>query len=251
MAEDPWSDDSRDGDDFGADSRRFPDEGPNGELPAPAKSGMGCGLKILLALIVGGGLFAVLCCGGVVWEFSSSELFVPDTTPAAVRATTDETITIDIPEDFTPIMAMSGEFPFFRWFADFRMAMVAYQTPGDGQMFVMKVVAPEEGGNRAQMETQTRQGFNQNNSSQVLFDVKTTETKTLTTADGMTIDWQFSEGTGRDQSGADLGAFREVSGSFEDDEGVFILQLTIPEEEYDEEEITGMLESIAIPKPGE
>ncbi|MFH5806002.1 hypothetical protein [Alienimonas sp. DA493] len=258
MADDPWADDPHDPNEYGGDAPN-PEDGPHADLgtyasdreveaPDPQK-GMGTGVKVLVGLLIGGGLLIGLCCCGGFWEISASGL-TPDDTPAGVRAKTDEILTIDIPDDFTPQVSMGGAIPFMRWFADFRMELAAYQTPGGGQLMLMKLRIPEGGGDQAQMEAQLRQGMNQDgNNNGVRVDVTSTETRTLVTADGRSIDWQFSEGTGRNQQGADLGAFREVKGTFTDGTDVYILNLTIAEDEYDEAEIVSMLESIELVDP--
>ncbi|NNJ28107.1 hypothetical protein [Alienimonas chondri] len=268
MADDPWADDSRDrdrddfarNDDFARDDFGDADDGPHADLgtyasdreveaPNP-KKGVGTAVKVIVGLLVGGGLLALLCCGGLFWELSASGFTNPDVTPAGVRAKTDEMLVIDIPDDFTPEISMGGEMPFARWMGDFRMDLAAYGVPGGGQLMLMKLRIPNEGGDRQQMEAQMRQSMDQNsNNNGVRVDVTTTETRTLTTADGRDVEWQFSEGTGRSQQGADLGAYHEIKGTFADGTDVYILQLMIADDEYDEAEIVSMLESIELVDP--
>ncbi|QDT15100.1 hypothetical protein [Alienimonas californiensis] len=258
MADDPWADDPHDPDQYGGDAPN-PEDGPHADLgtyasdrevqaPNPQKS-MGTGVKILVALLIGGGLLALLCCCGGFWEFSASGITSPDATPAGVRAKTDEILTIDIPDDFNPEISLGGEIPVMRWFVDMRMDVAAYAVPGGGQLMLMKLRVPP-GQDQAAMEAQLKQSMNQSGNNQnVRVDVTSTETRTLVTADGRSIDWQFSEGTGRGPDGGDLGAFREVKGTFVDGTDVYILNLMIAEDEYDEAEIVSMLESIELVDP--
>ena len=255
MADDPWADDPNDR--YGGDAPDAAD-GPHADLgtyasdrdvdaPNP-KKGMGTGVKVLLGLLLGGGALCLLCCCGGYWEVSSQVNM--DDTPAGVRARTDEILTLDVPADFTPQAAMDMNIPFVRWFMEMRMTLAAYGAPGGGQMLLMKLALPPEAAqDPAALEAQMKQSFNQNNNSGVRVDVTDSETRTLTTADGRAVDWTFGSGTGRNQQGADLGAFREVKGTIADGSNVYILQVALPEEEFDEAEIVAMLESIELVDP--
>lgn len=258
MADDPWADDPHDPDRYGGDAPN-PEDGPNADLgtyasdreveaPNPKKS-MGTGVKVLVALLIGGGLLALLCCGGVFAEYWSSGILSPDDTPAGVRAKTDEILTIALPDDFNPVIGIGGEIPLLRWTADARMGLVSYSTPGGGQFTVTRIVLPPNAeAQRAQMEAQLTQGFQQNGGG-TRVDVADSRTVTLVTADGRSVDWTFGEGTGRGPDGGDLGAFRKVEGRFVDGTASYALTLTIAEDEYDEAEIISMLESIELVDP--
>ena len=184
------------------------------------------------------------------WEYAASGV-TPDRTPAGVRARTDEILTIDLPEDFTPLAALSGEIPLMRWVGDARMGLAAYVAPGGGQFMAMRIRLPKPSSmeaDRTQIELDFRQQFKQS-AGGVRVDATATETRPLLTADGRTVDWRFSEGTGYDADGAELGAFRQVEGAFRDGRDSYVLRLVLPEAEYDEAEVVSMLESIELVDP--
>ncbi len=256
--DDPWADDPHDPDEFGGDAPN-PEDGPHADLgtyasdrevqaPNP-KASVGTGVRVLVWLMIGGGILGVLCCGGLFWEYGASGLATPDDTPAGVRARTDEILTIDLPDDFTPLVGVNAEIPGYRWLGDARMGLAAYAAPGDGQFVLMKIRLPASlETQRSEIETKLKQTVEENSGGPRVT-VAETRTRVLPTADGRSVDWRFSEGTGRGRDGADLGAFRQVDGEFVDGTDSYLVRLAIPEADYDEAEIVAMLQSIELVDP--
>ena len=259
MADDPWADDPNDR--YGGDAPDAAD-GPHADLgtyasdrdveaPNP-KKGMGTGVKVLVGLLIGGFLLCAVCCGGFFWEISASG-FGADATPAGVRAKADEIFTIDLPQDYQPQIGIGGSLPFSRWVADVRMDMAAYRTPGGGQLQIEKLSFPPEmagPAERNQMEMQLRPLTEQSNPGGVLFTAAgAAEIRPLTTADGRSVNWTFAEGAAVTRDGTDLGEARQVTGKFEDGSDSYALNLVLTLENYDEDAVVAMLESIELVDP--
>ena len=254
MADDPWADDPRRTPGDAPD----PVDGPHADLgtyasdrdldsPNPKKA-IGTGVKVIVGLLIAGGLLMLLCCGGLYWEFTGT--MERDETPAGVRARTDEILTLDVPADFEPQLSLRGEIPLLRWIADVRMQMSVYDTPGGGQFLLTKLEVPPGGGADAdQMQAQLQQGLDQNAQAGVRVDVTESSSRELLTADGRPVTWTFGEGTGRDGEGKDLGPFHEITGRITDGTNVYVLKIAVAEAEYDEAEIVAMLESIRLVDP--
>ena len=260
MADDPWADDPHDPDAHGGDAPRFDDDraedGPHADLgtyasdreveaPNPKKS-VGTGVKALVALLLGGGLLAALCCGAGVLDFVTA--FEEERTPAGVRARTDELLTIALPDDYSPRAAYVITMPIARWMADQRLDSALYDTPGGGRFEVTKMrfaaqVAADPAAQR-QMEDQHFEFLKQRRGFMPIFKQTRSDTRTLLTADGRSVDWTFSEGFEKGMDDA-----RQISGTIEDDLVVYTLRWNLPTEEYDEEEVVAMLESIELVDP--
>ena len=258
MADDPWADDPNDG--YGGDAPDAAD-GPHADLgtyasdreveaPNP-KAATGCGVKALVLLLIGGGLLAALCCGGFLWEGMTAMPI--ENTPAGVRAKTDEILTLDLPDDYAPELSLGGGVPVMRWIADVRVDKAVYRTPGGGQLQVSKRTYPadlaDDPQKRLAVEDSMRQVLDAANPRGVTVAATESETRTLVTADGRTVDWVFAEGPARGRDGADRGTYRQVTGTIPDGDQEFLLQLDLPEENWDEAAVVSMLESIELIDP--
>ncbi|MGC1273406.1 MAG: hypothetical protein WBC44_06830 [Planctomycetaceae bacterium] len=220
---------------FGAgdshDADRWPanEEGPQGELAPPqGKSNVVKILLIVLAVFV---LGAVLCCGGAAligWFAKPIE-----TTQKAeeVVAKTAEIVEIDVPDEFHPAVAID-----MNMFV-VQMQMAFFEAPGRGVLMIAQ--AQGQGANEAQMEQQLRQSMQQQNLGEPVT-VKETETKTIA-IDGQDVDFQFATAT----SNNDGSEWKQVSGAFAGKNGTAFLLLQQPTASFDEEQVTGMLESIS------
>ena len=272
---DPWADDARRDDPFADD--RFADDprdgaaggpdpdrgdGPHADLGTYAsdrdvladnpKKGVGTGVKVLVGLLIAGGLACLVCCGSV-WMYVSSISNNAVDAPAAVRARTDEILTVDIPETFEPDGAfrMSAP-PVVNWFFDFTMDIAGYGTEGGGQLIVVKFAGPpgmSDGASPEEMKGQVETQMQSQNGGGVRVNVESSETRTYNTADGRGVDWQFAKGTGVAQDGTTQGPYRQVRGALIDGDDVYVIQLAVPEEEYDEAAVVAMLKSIRLVDP--
>ena len=260
---DPWADDARPGDYDDAPAGHDPHagDGPHADLGTYAsdrevladnpKKSLGTGVKVLVGLLIAGALSLLVCCGGV-WLYISNVASNAVKEPAAVRARTDEILAVDIPETFEPDGAMRVSAPpVVNWFFDFDMDVAGYQTAGGGQLIVVKFAGPPgmtEGASPEEVRAQVQAQMQSQNSG-VRVNVERSETRTYNTADGRGVAWQFAEGTGVAQDGANQGPYRQVRGTLIDGDDVYILQLAVPEEEYDEAAIVAMLRSIRLVNP--
>lgn len=206
------------------------DEGPHGSLdaPAPRKSNTAKILLIILAVLVIGG---VLCCGGLGLFFYFNQPIKTTNVPAEVEEKTAAIADIDIPEGFRPVMAMDMNMFFMT------MQMAFYDGQGSGMLMIAQVQAPA-GTDEAQMQQQLRTSMQQQNMGEQLT-VKNSETKTLQ-VNGEDVDFMFSTAT----NNKDNSEWRQVSGAFPGKSGTAFLILQQPSEAFDEETVTGMLESI-------
>ena len=145
--------------------------------------------------------------------------------------------------------------PIVNLFADFSFDVAVYKAPGegqnvDGQLAIVKFAGPEGmGDDPAKLEAQVGTQMQAQDTGGVKVNVASSETRTIPTADGRPVKWVFAEGTGVRQDGSDAGPFRQVRGTILDGDTIYVLQSVLPEDQYDEAEIEGMLRSIALIDP--
>lgn len=228
--EDPFHDAFGAGQGGGPDRWPANETGPAGEVAKP-KTGKSGVVKVLLILFAVGVVAAVLCCGGGYWWFSQN--FKVVTTPAEVAALTQEMVPIEILEGFNPQMGMKMNM------FGVKVDMAMYQGPGQSLLQIMRFggQAFNDPQARQQIDAQMRQ--QQGGGSPHIITVKDVETKTVS-IDG--ADVEFTVGTGPEsQSGAE---WKELNGSVNRDGSVVVIKLQQPSDQYDDEAVTAMLESI-------
>ena len=76
------------------------------QMQPPKTSGMGCAVKIILGIVIGGVLCAALCCGGM-WYLSTQAVQMTED-PGEIRKFQAEIVDINIPPDMPP--TMGGKF---------------------------------------------------------------------------------------------------------------------------------------------
>lgn len=225
------------GDSFGEgdshDADRWPanDEGPQGDLTPP--QGTSKTVKVLLIVLGMMVLGTMFCCclAGLIGWFA--EPIKMTDKPEEVVARTDAIVEIDLPDNFTPAIAIDMNMLVVQ------MQMVFYETPGRGVMMIAQ--AQGEGANQAnpaQMEQQFRQSMRQQNLGEALT-IQDTETRTIT-IDGKEVDFEFATAT----SNQDGSEWKQVSGSFPGKNGTAFLMLQQPSTSFDENEATRILDSI-------
>jgi hypothetical protein len=209
----------------------------SGAAPSSGKSNaLAWGLGI-------GALCLLVCCGGggiVVWKLGSvAKTFMDNmatSDPAEVRRQTAEMVDIAIPDSYQPVQGMNMV----------AVRMVMYQTaPSDegkkGMLMLMEWAIDQPGANAQQQEQQLRNSMNQQRANQNFQSTKS-ETREIEIR-GDKVPFEFSEGT-TGQPGQEQ-ATHIVSGVFRGKrDRPVMLQLTIPDEAYDEAVVMEMLESI-------
>jgi hypothetical protein len=204
-------------------------EGPAGDTAA-SPTGKSSTVKVLLIVLAVLVIGALLCCGGIaIFGWFARPIQTTDN-PAEVTAKTAEIADIELPDGFEPAMAIDMNLYVMR------MQMAFYEATGGGVLMIAQ--AQGEGANEAQMEQQLRQSMQQQNLGEQLT-VKESETKSITVGD-REVDFMFSTATNNE----DNSEWRQVSGAFPGKNGTAFLILQQPASSFDEEEVTGMLESI-------
>ncbi|RPI81771.1 MAG: hypothetical protein EHM42_10200 [Planctomycetaceae bacterium] len=196
--------------------------------------------KVVLIMLTVGGVAMFLCCGGLMvggWCFACSVSQSITMNPVDVRAATDEIVTIDIPDGFEPKQSM-------------RMDMLGMK---------MAIYGRPDAPNAVILIMQNRFAFDVNDEQQrkQMFDAmrqqaglpagqegaSTSETRDIE-IDGQEVPFQF---TTLDQNGQKV---RQVMGFVPLKSGMVMIMIMVPEEQYDEDQIVAMLESIREPQVG-
>ena len=268
---DPWADDARpdEYDDAPAGHDPHAGDGPHADLGTYAsdreveaenpKKAVGTGVKVVVGLLVAGLGLAVVCCGVGAWAFVNGT--DADRTPAGVRQRTDELLTIDIPDRFEPDQATRVDVPILNWVVDRPVTAVEYGTDGGGLLYIARnenVGTSRQAADAAQQAAELQLQFSR--AEAIGRRVTETRTRTLRTADGREVDWRFATtepgeaaaGGGEPGDGAADpadGPFRRVYGAIPDGGDVYVLQMAVPEADYDEAEVVAMLQSIRLIDP--
>jgi len=185
----------------------------------PKPQGKGCGRKVLVILGIVFVVLAVVCCGGY---------YIFDLTitgdPAGVRAKTAEITEIEIPDRLEPKMAMSVKCPF----TDSTSTIVMYtdeDTNDSPSMCMLAANAPMVD----QWQVQGPENIEATEESEVTMEIR-----------GETATFTISKGAGQQSGGSRIA----VTGTFQGKEGPTVFILNVDAEEFSEEEVIEMLESI-------
>ncbi|QDU82838.1 hypothetical protein Pla110_46010 [Polystyrenella longa] len=212
---------------------RFEDELEYDDGPGPQKSGMSTGMKVFLWILVGGGVCMLICCGVGIY-FASNMMSFSDK-PADAIATTNEITTISIPqEQFPPKGSMKMDF-----FGFYSMKMAIYSDEngkGANTLFLMNMQIANLSAD--EMETSMKDSMGQQGQGNNL-QIDSSEVRQID-INGQNHDFTFSEATDKD----DGGKFRQIQGTFPAKQGTAFLMMQIPEEDYNEEAVMQMLDSI-------
>jgi hypothetical protein len=217
------------------------DESQNPAVPPKKKSS---GLKILLIIlgIFGGGV--LLCCGGLCLgprlfpeqtaRFLKKSMGVVED-PAAINERARAIAGIEIPAKFSPLVAL--KLPLVN------LDVVTY-TAGEGRLLLTEIPVPFDDPGAQNIDQKMRESMSRGPSDQTLLqdlNVKSTETEEVEIR-GKPCTVRYVTGTVR-QSGA---AFKELTvvfpGKTAATTDALIIQL--PEAEWNDEEIQGILDSI-------
>ncbi len=191
----------------------------------PPKRGMSTTAKVLLIL---GGVFGVmmlLCCGGALWFYSKMGI---TQNPQQVQAIQRQIVDIQVPEGYQPQMGMDMSV------GPVTMKMAVFVSEG-GMLMLMQMPeqSSEEEMRQKMEESLQQQGKNQ----QINVDSRKTRTVVV---DGQEVEFDFIEGTHADSGGK----VRQVIGQFPGRGGTVMLMLVVPEDQWDEDEVMEMLQSI-------
>ena len=210
----------------------------------PKKQGMSSTAKVVVILgsIAAVGLLA--CCGG--GAFIYDKIKNSSMNPGEIRKRTQEIVQIEILEGFEPVQSMHVNL------ADVRLRWVIYQRPGDANsmLMIMEMNQPLQPGNqgtpkqnrdqmiRAMREQQAQQQGNMG----LAINEESSETREFTIS-GKKVEFDFIKGTAADK----VTRTRQVVGLIPGRQGNIMLTLMIPENAYDEDAITEMIESMRLP----
>ncbi len=198
------------------------------------KAGMSTGIKILIAILVGGGVCVIACCGGGYY-LARNAIKITDQ-PAEIVEIQELIADIQTPEGFKPKTGMTTKA------MGFNMNMVVYSRDNGQQdglvlmQFKMPGDVPED---QMKMSFENQMKTQQNGQSQ---NINVTETETRSfVIDDEEVEFTFSTGT---QAGSDQ-AVRQVTGVFPSRNGTAMLMFLTNEENWDEEQVVKMIESIS------
>ena len=200
----------------------------------PQKKPMSTGLKVALILLAAGGVLMLVCCGGMAFVVNKVKNNISED-PAVVRARTKDVTDIEIPDDFQPVMSMDLII----------MKMFVYETKKqDGQTkkhdgMLMIAELHQNFAKDQNAEAQMKDAMNKQGKGQPDLDIIKSETREFEIK-GKPASFKFSEA----QDPKTKKEFRQVTGSFPGKAGTAMLVLQVPANEYDEEEIVEMIESI-------
>lgn len=196
--------------------------------------GMGTGTKVLLILLAVFGVFFLICCGGVVYMGASLQQgFVED--PAEVRALTEELAGgIDVPPEFNPAGGMNIKIPF----VDQRVKGALYEG-GDNVGVLMLVSLQVLTDDPAQVQFEMENALSQQRPDNESIHVEEYEQREFVIR-GQPAKFYLGRGTRR---GGEQ-EYWQVIGAFEGAEGPTGMMLIVDAENYDEEQISQIIESI-------
>lgn len=205
------------------------------EFSAPKKQGMSTGVKVLLFFVAFGGVCMLLCCGGLYYAAKNMDLKMQVTEKVPeIIAIQNEITEITIPEQFVPKAGVTFSI------IGKGMKMVIFE-PADvqGVLILMSITVPDDG--MIDMEKEFRNSLNDQNQNQNhrKLDITKEEPREFTIK-GKKLNFTFAEGTDK-QNGE---KFHQVTGVFPGKNSPAFLMLQIESDEYNEEEIVKMIESI-------
>lgn len=229
---------------------------PDRDGGAPQK--MSTGSKVMLVLLAIFGGIVLLCCGGGLFIYSRIRTSVYET-PAEVAAVRKQIMQIDVPDQFKP--AGGADIDLFIY----RMKMATYQRKeGVSQIAIVKIDVTFGQSEMKQAREQMRQ------QGAIPADLENAKSENRTyEIDGEKIDVSFThgklkkdstvfkqpEGNGRgpqpvvvpeEYAGKDWYAVQML---VPQSDGMVLLMVTGPEDEFDEQEVDSMIESIHLNKP--
>ena len=205
---------------------------PNWEPPAK-RPGMSTGTKVLIIVLVVGGILGVLCCGGVLilgYFFSKAA----SNDPAVVRQVAARIVSIDLPPDFQPEGSLDVSVPF-------SMAFAVFADKASGSTVIMAEFGEMFQQNQAQMQAQLEQQMRQQGLAQQKKAAGSVSShQKQIPIRGQPVTFTFveakEEGTGKKRL--------DVTGVIPGEKKSVMLMISVDAGKYDEAQVTKMLESI-------
>lgn len=202
------------------------------------------GTKVVLIIVGVVAVCFLLCCGGAMmlgWRFANmAQTFVENmivTDPDKIRDMTAQMLDIEIPEMLEPKQGMDMV----------AVRFVVYQLDRDaggesGMLMLMEMGTQQFGVNPQQQEQELRKNMQQQQQYQN-FKSKKSEKREFEIR-GEKVAFEFTEGLLDGGVPDSERKVHQIQGVFKGKRGPVMLQLMLPDDKYDEEEITKMLESI-------
>lgn len=204
------------------------------------KQGMGSGAKVLIILGIVAGVAVLACCG-------AGGLFVykmkPNVTqaPEEVAARSNSIIPMDIDQEkWEPKFGMEMEVPFIM---EFQMAHWSSKADDGGMLLTrVQLKVEDENASQEEIDAQLEQSFSQGGADQdgqmPSLKVDRSEDKEMTIL-GEKATFRYIEGK---RSNSDT-EWRELKGHVRRGQDIIVIRIQLEAENYNEEEIVGMLES--------
>ncbi len=227
-----WDDDQQ-----GQDDENAWDEPADVEPMAVKKKGWSTTTKVIVALAVFGGGFAVICCGGLVYIGMS---FQPKTDPQEITALTKEIVEFDIPADFQPVTGIDAQV------FGYGMQLALHESPKDrSSLLVMTLMArgqQVDGNAEGEMSRVIQQQLQQQHQqwAKQTLRVEGSDPPRTFEIRGQQVEFSFE----KCEDVSTKGKFRRVTGAFKGKNGFTGVMLVINEESYDEEAVIKTIESI-------
>ena len=198
---------------------------PINPYDVPQRSGMSGTGKVLLGLGIGCGLLVVLCCG--VIGFGGYAIV-----KVAKESTTEEIVTIDIPEELQPVMGLNVNLPFVG-----PVVKGTLHSDKDRKDHLIIGQINQSFGDRRNLETQLRTSMQHEGDE----DVEVEETETLDTKiNGELAHFTISRGKGQESQEK----YWDVVGQFKGDEGPAILIFKARVANFTKDKVLAMLKSM-------
>jgi hypothetical protein len=199
------------------------------------KPGMSSTAKVLIVLAGVGGVFALLCCGGIAffgWKAKQAIESAMSTDPAVIRENTRKIVDIEIPEGLEPTQS----------FDIFGVKMVVYSNPAnDGSVLMLMELNAALTGNTKQQRDQMLNSLRLQGQQPADVDAEIDE-ETVQTRHFMIqnkkVPFDFAKGMAGGKG------VRQVTGSIPTRRGVALFTLVLAEERYDEAAVLRVLKSM-------
>lgn len=206
-------------------------------MSAENRNGTSRGVKILLAMLIGGAICVTICCGGFYYFLRSAVTLT--TEPGEITEVQNSIVGIQIPEDYQPRQAVSTSV------MGITMRLVNYSRVPKSEVGTIVLMQMESPGNRSQddIEKSLQDQLQQTGHAKDL-QIEKSEIRTLT-IDGKEVDFVFSTGTMQDSDKP----FHQVQGVFPGRSGTVMLVVQEDDTNWDEEAIIKLIESITIQPP--
>jgi hypothetical protein len=209
----------------------------------PQKRGMSTTAKVLLVLGSIAGIVMLVCCGGAAffgYKFKDNIKAIADATsndPVVVKQRTQEVINIEIPEEFSPVMTIG--FPL----GEFSMKEFVYNNKANPNfmLVILETNQPLQPGQTVQQQREAMmQGMRQGQQFSLDMQEESRETREFTIS-GEQVPFDIIKGK------ANGVPARQIVGIFPSRKGTIMLLMTVPESDYSDEKIAGMINSIRLP----